>query len=128
MPYTGEQRKHARLDIALSVSYAVQKTGGEVSEIAEAKSSDISAGGLRLMTVGPIENGSLINLEIALPEENVPPINAKGEVVWQNKISDYSYETGAVIKFIEEEDKTRFLKFVFDQMTQLVSTTHPSLH
>ena len=119
-----ELRKHARLDIALSVSYVVQSPGGEVSEIAESMSTDISAGGLRLMTPHPLQNGSVLNLEIRLPEtEEVEPIRAAGEVVWQNKITDYSYETGTIIRNMDESDKKRFIGFVFDQMIRLVGSS-----
>ena len=115
-----EQRRHARLDIALAVSYAVKDFQTEPSEMAETLSSDISASGLRLMTVAPLENGSTLNLEITLPELDVAPIRAIGEVVWQNKISDYSYETGTVIKHMDDQDKMRLMSFVFDQMAKLV--------
>jgi c-di-GMP-binding flagellar brake protein YcgR len=122
-PSSKDQRRHARLDIALAVNYAIQQSGGEASEMAETLSSDISASGLRLMTVAPLENGSLLNLEITLPEDwptAGDPIRAHGEVVWQNKISDFSYETGTVIKHMDEADKKRLMSFVFDQMSRLV--------
>lgn len=124
-PSSKDQRRHARLDIALAVNYAIQQAGGEPSEMAETLSSDISASGLRLMTVAPLENGSILNLEITLPEDwpgAGDPIRALGEVVWQNKISDFSFETGAVIKHMEETDKKRLMSFVFDQMSRLVGT------
>lgn len=115
-----DQRKYARLDIALSVSYAVQGENGECSELAEAISSDVSAGGLRLMTPGPIKSGSMIDLEINIHGREADTIHANGEVVWQNKLSATSYETGAVIKYMEEQDKQKFLSFVFDQMARIV--------
>ncbi|HSA60363.1 MAG TPA: PilZ domain-containing protein [bacterium] len=128
-----DQRRHARLDIALAVNYAIQQAGPDgvygASEMAETLSSDISASGLRLMTVAPLDNGSILNLEITLPEEwpgAAEPIKAQGEVVWQNKISDYSYETGTVIKYMEENEKKRLMSFVFDQMSRLVGTLAPS--
>jgi c-di-GMP-binding flagellar brake protein YcgR len=114
-----EHRKHARLDIALSITYFIHKPGGEISELAESMSSDISAGGFRLMTPTSLDNGSILNLEIRLPEEK-QPIRARGEFVWQNKISDYSFETGTVIKNMDEGDKARFMSFVLDQMASLV--------
>lgn len=118
-----DQRRHARLDIALAVSYAIcHEEGVTASEMAETLSSDISATGLRLMTVASLENGSILNLEIALPDEGAEPIRATGEVVWQNKISDFSYETGAVIKYMEENDKVRLMSFVLDQMARLVGS------
>ena len=117
-----DQRRHARLDIALAVSYAIHDEGSAASEMAETLSSDISATGLRLMTVASLENGSILNLEIAIPDQEGEPIRAMGEVVWQSKVSEFSYETGAVIKHMDECDKVRLMSFVFDQMTRLVGT------
>lgn len=114
------KRRFARLDIALSVSYAVRKNGTEVSPLAEALSSDISAGGVRLMTPKPLNPGDLVDLEITIHGHEDEPIKAVGEVVWQNKLSNTSYETGTVIKHIEEADKQRFMSFVFDQMSKVI--------
>lgn len=123
------KRRYARLDIALSVSYALKSPGGEVSELAEAMSSDISAGGLRLMTPGPLHPGDLLDLEISICGNEESPIRANGEVVWQNKIADTSYETGTVIKYVNEEDKQRFMNFVFEQMTRLMGVSiNPMVH
>lgn len=115
-----ERRKFARLDIALTVAYSVQNPGGDPSAVIEATSSDISAGGLRLMTPGPLENGSVLDLEIFLGESEEAPLHAVGEVVWQSKIAPTSFETGIFIKHIENEDKKRVMSFVFDQMATLM--------
>ena len=120
MPDTKNRRRFARLDIALSVSYAVEGAGGETSEYAEAVSSDISAGGLRLMTPAPLENGTCLDLEIFIGEGETSPVKAKGEVVWQNKISSTSFETGVVINQMDNDAKKRFMAFVFDQMSKFV--------
>lgn len=119
-PDISEKRKCARLDIALSVFYSVKNLEGEASELAEALSSDISAGGLRLMTPAPLETGSLIDLEIIINGEKGPSVHASGEVVWQSKLSDKSYETGVVIRHMDEADQKRLMGFVFDQMSRLV--------
>lgn len=123
-----EKRKYARLDIALSVSYAVRDSRSEISELAEALSSDISATGIRLMTPKPVRPGSLIDLEISIDGKETKPIYAKGEVVWQNRISKNSFETGAVIKHMEEIDKQRFMGFVFDQMSRVVGGAQATTH
>ena len=115
-----EQRGHARLDIALSVSFVVQRPGGEISERAESISSDISASGIRLMSPKVLEKGSILSLEIQLPDDHAEPILAEGEVVWQNKISEFSYETGAVLTHMQDQDKKRFMGFVFDQLSRFV--------
>lgn len=114
------RRRFARLDIALSVSYAIMNSGGGASEMAEAMSSDISAGGLRLMTPAPLPNGATLDLEISMNGEEETKIHASGEVVWQSQIAEDSYETGAIIKHMDDSDKKLFMGFIFDQMSRLV--------
>lgn len=118
-----ERRKYARLDIALTVSYGVIDSEGKPSDIAEALSSDISAGGLRLMTPAPLQNGDRLELGIFLAGDEGNPLAAIGEVVWQNRISQTSYETGVVIKHMDNDDKKRFMEFIFDQMAKVVGLT-----
>lgn len=115
-----EKRKFARLDIALTVGYAVIGQGGAVSAYSEAISSDISAGGLRLMTPTALERGSELDLEIYLGDEEGQRVHARGEVVWQSQISKTSFETGIVIRHMESEDQKKFMGFVFDQMSKFV--------
>ena len=115
-----DRRKYARLDIALTVSYAMESSSGKISEYAEAVSSDISAGGLRLMTPTALEVGAHLDLEIFLGEDPENKIHSKGEVMWQTKISNTSYETGVFLSHMDIDDKKKLLGFVFDQMSRLV--------
>lgn len=115
-----DRRKFARLDLALTISYKVADQLDE-DKPQEVVSSDISLGGLRLMTPGPLEHGTKLELEIFLPEDEKHPLKASGEVVWQSKISATSYETGIVIRGINDADKKRFMEFVFDQMSRMVT-------
>lgn len=118
-----ERRKFARLDLALTVSYrVVDQVGGE-DKPQEVVSSDVSLGGFRLMTPGPLEHGTKLELQIYLPEDEEHPLKADGEVVWQSKISPTSYETGVVIRGMNDADKTRFMAFVFDQMSKMVTSS-----
>ena len=98
-PKKVERRKYARLDLALTVSYRVAgQSGTQPVNLREAVSSDISAGGLRLMTPSPLENGTVLELELLLGDQELNSVRAEGEVVWQNKLSETSYETGVRIK------------------------------
>lgn len=116
-----ERRKYARLDLALTVSYRVVGHASNLpADPREAISSDISLGGLRLMTPSPLPNGTVLDLEVLLGEDERHPISAEGEVVWQSKISDTSYETGVMIRGMPVADKKRFMEFVFDQMAKVV--------
>ena len=123
MPNNGvERRKFARLDLALTVSYRVSgQSGGQPADPRDAVSSDVSLGGLRLMAPTKLENGTMLDLEILLGDQEENPIHATGEVVWQNKITDTSFETGVMIKGMPAEDKGRFMEFVFDQMAKVVT-------
>lgn len=117
-----DRRKFARLDLALTISYRVVDKIGVDSEPSEVVSSDISLGGIRLMTPTPLERGTKLELEIFLPEDDEHPLMADGEVVWQTRISATSYETGVMIKGMNDPDKKRFMEFVFDQMSRMVTT------
>lgn len=120
-PQGAERRKFARLDLALTVSYAVIDPAGQPADPREALSTDISAGGLRLMTPSPLETGATLDLNIFLAEDEENPVRAKGEVVWQSKISNTSFETGVLIKDMPDDDKKRFMSFVFDQLAKVVT-------
>lgn len=122
------KRRFARLDIALSVNYLVRNENGEPSEMAEAMSSDISAGGFRLMTPRALRVGSTLDLEVSIEGDRSEPIQVVGEVVWQNYVSDASYETGIVIRHMLDKDKQRFMSFVFDQMSRLMGVPAQVLH
>lgn len=116
-----ERRRYARLDMALTVAYRVVDTqGGKLSEYSDARSSDISASGLRLMTPAQLEVGTRLELEIFLERDEDKIVRAIGEVVWQSKTSETSFETGVVIKHMDDADKGLFMQFVFDQMSKAV--------
>ncbi|MFH1874826.1 MAG: PilZ domain-containing protein [Pseudomonadota bacterium] len=115
------RRKFARLDLALTVGYRVVDDPSTSQEMSEVTSSDISLGGLRLMTPSALKNGSRLELEILLSEDEKNPIKADGAVVWQSKISNTSYETGVVIQGMNNADKKRFMEFVFDQISKIVT-------
>lgn len=115
------RRKYARLDLALTVSYAPLDSAGEPTDPREALSSDLSAGGLRLMMPTASLVGSMLDLMIYLEGHDDEPVKATGEVLWQNKISPTSFESGVAIRSMPDADKRKFMEFVFDQMTKVVT-------
>ncbi len=106
--------------MALTVTYRAVSDGGELSEAADAMSSDISASGLRLMTPTKLQSGATLDLEIFLGADDSNVIAATGEVAWQSKVSGTSFETGVVIRYMQESDKKKFMQFVFDQMARAI--------
>jgi len=115
------RRKFARLDLALTVSYAPLDSSGAPTDPREALSSDLSAGGLRLMMPTQSQMGTSLDLMIYLEGQDDSPVRATGEVLWQNKISPTSFETGVAIRSMPDVDKRRFMEFVFDQMAKVVT-------
>ncbi len=115
------RRKFARLDLALTLAYRVLDDPTISNERSEVTSSDISLGGIRMMTPSALKNGSKLELDIVLPDDENNPIKAKGAVVWQSKITNTSYETGVVIQGMDNADKKRFMEFVFDQISKIVT-------
>jgi c-di-GMP-binding flagellar brake protein YcgR len=117
-----ERRRFARLDLALTISYRViGQSEGQPVDPRETISSDVSMGGIRLMTPTHLENGTMLELEIYLGDDDSHPVKADGEVVWQQRISSTSYETGVMLKGMPTGDKSRFMQFVFDQMSKVVT-------
>ena len=115
-----DRRRFARLDLALTVSYAVLDHAGELErDPLKALTADISAGGLRLMTPTPLVTGTKLDLGIFLGEDE-RAIKATGEVVWQRRLAPTSFETGVEINGIDEKDRKRFMEFIFDQVSEIV--------
>jgi c-di-GMP-binding flagellar brake protein YcgR len=106
-----ERRKFVRLDTSVKIRYKVlQPTDNN-----DTNSRDLSAGGVKIEVKEPIRPNTVLWLEINLPSE-ADPLQAKGEVVWQEKISpaeNSGYEMG--IKFLEMDvnDRSRLSKYLF---------------
>ncbi|MBI4237798.1 MAG: PilZ domain-containing protein [Deltaproteobacteria bacterium] len=115
------RRRFARLDLALSVSYRLLDGGTIIHDPREALSSDISVGGLRLMTPTELPTGSAVELLVTLEGSADKPVVATGEVVWQHRLNATSYETGVIITEMPDADRSRFMQFVFDQMSKIVT-------
>jgi len=107
-----ERRKFVRLDAAVKIRYKVLMP---TENIGNSNSRDLSAGGVKVEVTESIKPNTVLWMEIALPNE-ADPLQAKGEVVWQEKIStteNIRYEMG--IKFLEMDlnDRNRLSKYLF---------------
>jgi c-di-GMP-binding flagellar brake protein YcgR len=107
-----ERRKFVRLDTSVRVRYKVLMPTNDHNDT---NSRDLSAGGIKIEVKEPIKPSTLLWLEIKLPSEN-DPLEAKGEVIWQEKIittENDRYEMG--IKFLEMDlnDRNRLSKYLF---------------
>lgn len=89
----------------------------------ESITCEVGGGGLFIETQLPPEVGSLLELELILPEDSAKPIPARGKVAWiRPKDEHYVFFAGMGIQFTEisEEGRARLLAMVktLDQMRQ----------
>ena len=110
-----EKRRFIRFDIALKVSYIIQKEP-KAEKIGTTK--DVSAQGMQLLTGVKLDVGDKVDLKIFVPEA-LNPAHMKGLVVWSrgsDPVRSHSYASGIDFEKIEEDNKNTFLKFLCDLM------------
>lgn len=100
-----ERRVHPRVSVKIPIKYRVIEDQGELATVFERKKKeqttrtmDVSLGGLYLVADQFLNIGSILRLDISLPEKT-SLISAFAEVVWSN-------ETGGGLHFLamKEED------------------------
>jgi c-di-GMP-binding flagellar brake protein YcgR len=108
-----ERRYYVRIPAHLTVSYSVFPQGKR----SPAMTRDLSAGGLRLAVSEPLSVGTLLHLELTLP--NVRAIPFQGEIRWsdQDRVSrttgrQDSYEIGVRIVQILPADREALKQYV----------------
>jgi hypothetical protein len=100
-----EKRVHPRVAVKIPVKYRVIEDQKEIETVFERKKNeqtsqtmDVSLGGLYLVADQVLNVGSILRLDITLPEVS-HPVSAFAEVAWSN-------ETGGGLHFLamKEED------------------------
>src|SRR5579862_7020917 len=105
-----EKRVHPRVSVKIPVKYRVIEDQKELETVFERKKKeqttrtmDVSLGGLYIVADQILNVGSILRLDISLPEKS-SLISAFAEVVWAN-------ETGGGLHFLAmKEDDVEFLK------------------
>lgn len=105
-----EKRIHPRVSVKIPVKYRVIEDQKELETVFErkkkeqtTKTMDVSLGGLYIVADQLLNIGSILRLDISLPEKS-SLISAFAEVVWAN-------ETGGGLHFLAmKEDDVEFLK------------------
>ncbi len=105
-----EKRIHPRISIKIPVKYRIIEDQKELETVFErkkkeqtTKTMDVSLGGLYIVAEQILNVGSILRLDISLPEKSTL-ISAFAEVVWAN-------ETGGGLHFLAmKEDDVEFLK------------------
>ncbi len=105
-----EKRIHPRVSVKIPVKYRVIEDQKELETVFERKKKeqttrtmDVSLGGLYIVADQILNVGSILRLDVSLPEKSAL-ISAFAEVVWAN-------ETGGGLHFLAmKEDDVEFLK------------------
>ena len=107
-----ERRKFKRFDAFMNVQYRTQdgKSGEGIG-----LSKDLSREGLKISTDRALNSGSLVDLEVQLPDET-RPIHTTGKVMWsvQGGSEAGNYESGVCFLLIDPLDKFRILDYAYN--------------
>ncbi|MBI4372982.1 MAG: PilZ domain-containing protein [Candidatus Omnitrophica bacterium] len=109
---TKERRKFKRFDAYMNVHFRSQEAKpGETTGLTK----DLSREGIKVTTDKPLPAGSLVDLEIHLPDE-VRPIRTTGKVMWSRptETEEGSFESGVCFLLIDPVDKFRVLDYAYN--------------
>ena len=107
-----ERRKFKRFDAFMNVHFRSQ--GTQTSELT-GLSRDLSREGIKVSTDRPLPEGTLVDLEIHLPDET-QPIRTTGKVMWSRPgVSEESgFNSGVCFLMIDPVDKFRVLDYAYN--------------
>lgn len=107
-----ERRKFKRFDAFMSVKFNVEDAQ-EATGVC--LSNDLSRDGMKLMANAKISKGSLVNLEIDIPDDP-KTVNTTGEIVWSRKLkgNEQDYELGIRFLMMDPVDKFRVLDYAYN--------------
>lgn len=109
-----ERRKFKRFDAYMNVHFRAQDPKGSHDE-ASGLSRDLSREGIKISADRPLLEGSLVELEISLPDE-IRPIRTTGKVMWSRPGSqeEGGFESGVSFLLIDPVDKFRALDYAYN--------------
>ncbi|MFC1809449.1 PilZ domain-containing protein [Candidatus Omnitrophota bacterium] len=108
-----ERRKFKRFDAYMSVKVRADNVGsfGGVS-----LSNDLSREGMKIATDKSVERGTMVDLEIVIPDDP-KPVYTTGEVVWvtpNQTVEDKDFELGVKFLMMDPVDKFRVLDYAYN--------------
>ncbi len=107
-----ERRKFKRFDAYMSVKYqAPQQT--DVKGIS--LSRDLSREGIKMNTNTDLKEGTLLDLEINIPDDP-KPVHTSGKIVWSrpSEGQEQGYDQGVRFLMMDPVDKFRVLDFAYN--------------
>ena len=106
---TKERRKFKRFDAFMNVQYRSQDS--KTNE-GSGLSKDLSREGIKVNTDQALQSGTLVDLEIRLPDDK-RPVKSTGKVMW-SKPSKNGFESGLCFLLIDPVDKFRVLDYAYN--------------
>jgi len=106
-----ERRRFMRFDVVLDALYGLLE---KPSSRTKSYISNLSKEGLKLEGGAAMTKGSLVELEMSIPGDNMP-IFAFGEVAWAEQADNSKYNAGIKFTKINNHDRVRLLDYVYDK-------------
>lgn len=107
-----ERRRFKRFDAYMSVKYHAQENG-EVKGISLSK--DLSREGLKMNSNYNLKEGTLIDLEIDIPDDP-KPIHTSGKIMWSrpSEGQNQGFDQGVRFLMMDPVDKFRVLDYAYN--------------
>lgn len=107
-----ERRKFKRFDAYMSVKY---KSSADAELKGVSLSKDLSREGLKMNSNFNIKQGTVIDLEINIPDDP-RPVHTSGKVVWScpSEEKDQGFEQGVRFMMMDPVDKFRILDYAYN--------------
>lgn len=108
-----ERRKFKRFDAYMNVKY--QQEDHADSTVGVCLSNDLSRDGMKLSASTNVAKGSLLDLNIDIPDDP-KPVRTTGEVVWvrKSKEAEEDFELGIRFLMMDPIDKFRILDYAYN--------------
>lgn len=117
-----QRRRYVRVPIVLNIQYKLK----DVDRIYYTYSKDISGGGIRIVLPEPLKIHDIVEIRVELPSPELP-IDCEGEIAWVdtqeiivNKRREEITHAGVRFTSIEEKERERLIKFLFNYQRSLI--------
>ncbi len=119
-----DKRKHPRVQVSIPIQFKVinEKEAEALAEneiMVDAKSRDLSAEGLFIVSDRQLHCGDILKVEVLLPAAQ-KPVRTFAEVIWISQKSQSPGQYGAGIYFmaLKDEDSAKIRQFVADALRE----------
>ncbi len=105
-----DKRKFLRFNVSLD---ARSKASGWFGPKKSCSVKDVSREGLKLASKEAMKYGEILKLEVSVPTERAP-IKAVGQVMWNQKTGNSTYDVGLKFRDLRSEGKYAILSYAYD--------------